>query len=404
MRVLCLHGISKDAWNRYSEKGSWYYEVIEPWFQVQPQRRPVRHRHPPARQRSSAFTRCVARYVGVYNRRLIGCRRSGAAAGVRLRPPCLASVCAASEPRRADDRPRRVHQRTARSAASGPASTSFRFRCTRSSRNGPAQKHNQCPKALALYQRLISLPLYPSLTMEQINYVADSVQEIARANARAPSGRRRRSRSRPVDADHPSSCVQHSRLLIPVVFAVLAAASVCRRVSAAFRILRFPPPRRAHLWNGIWPCRGRASCWCSALPGATAAAGATPASDDVYKLLLANIVGSVIWCALAVVLIGPGFPRSVYGIDLVLSFLATGGARLLVRSYFEAADAGGAAPRSQQRPDLWRGRRRIHAAERDPFQLVASATTCSGFSTTTAQARRETARRARCWGRAAARR
>jgi dTDP-4-amino-4,6-dideoxygalactose transaminase len=29
MRILCLHGISRDAWNRYSEKGNWYYEVIE---------------------------------------------------------------------------------------------------------------------------------------------------------------------------------------------------------------------------------------------------------------------------------------------------------------------------------------------------------------------------------------
>jgi len=47
-----------------------------------------------------------------------------------------------------------------------------------------AQKRNQCPKALALYERLISLPLYPSLEMEQLNYIADSVQEIARANAR----------------------------------------------------------------------------------------------------------------------------------------------------------------------------------------------------------------------------
>jgi dTDP-4-amino-4,6-dideoxygalactose transaminase len=28
MRTLCLHGIDKDAWNRYSEKGSWFYEVV----------------------------------------------------------------------------------------------------------------------------------------------------------------------------------------------------------------------------------------------------------------------------------------------------------------------------------------------------------------------------------------
>jgi dTDP-4-amino-4,6-dideoxygalactose transaminase len=29
MRVLSLHGISRDAWDRYTEKGNWYYEVTE---------------------------------------------------------------------------------------------------------------------------------------------------------------------------------------------------------------------------------------------------------------------------------------------------------------------------------------------------------------------------------------
>src|SRR6058998_3483475 len=28
MKILCLHGISKDAWNRYAEHGNWYYEVV----------------------------------------------------------------------------------------------------------------------------------------------------------------------------------------------------------------------------------------------------------------------------------------------------------------------------------------------------------------------------------------
>jgi dTDP-4-amino-4,6-dideoxygalactose transaminase len=32
MRILCLHGISKDAWNRYSEKGKWVYQVLESGF------------------------------------------------------------------------------------------------------------------------------------------------------------------------------------------------------------------------------------------------------------------------------------------------------------------------------------------------------------------------------------
>ena len=32
MRMMSLHGISKDAWNRYSSEGSWYYEVNLPGF------------------------------------------------------------------------------------------------------------------------------------------------------------------------------------------------------------------------------------------------------------------------------------------------------------------------------------------------------------------------------------
>src|SRR5207249_4180234 len=28
MRTLCLHGISKDAWNRYSDRGNWHYDVV----------------------------------------------------------------------------------------------------------------------------------------------------------------------------------------------------------------------------------------------------------------------------------------------------------------------------------------------------------------------------------------
>lgn len=32
MRSLRLHGISKGAWKRYSKGGSWYYEVLEPGF------------------------------------------------------------------------------------------------------------------------------------------------------------------------------------------------------------------------------------------------------------------------------------------------------------------------------------------------------------------------------------
>ena len=32
VRVMALHGISHDAWNRYRAEGSWYYEVVAPGF------------------------------------------------------------------------------------------------------------------------------------------------------------------------------------------------------------------------------------------------------------------------------------------------------------------------------------------------------------------------------------
>lgn len=32
MRIMSLHGISKDAWKRYTNEGSWYYEIIAPGY------------------------------------------------------------------------------------------------------------------------------------------------------------------------------------------------------------------------------------------------------------------------------------------------------------------------------------------------------------------------------------
>ena len=32
MRIMSLHGISKDAWKRFTADGSWYYEIIAPGY------------------------------------------------------------------------------------------------------------------------------------------------------------------------------------------------------------------------------------------------------------------------------------------------------------------------------------------------------------------------------------
>ena len=42
-----------------------------------------------------------------------------------------------------------------------------------------------CPRALDLYPRIVSLPLYPAMTAEQVQYVAQSVREILENSRRA---------------------------------------------------------------------------------------------------------------------------------------------------------------------------------------------------------------------------
>src|SRR5205814_6877263 len=32
IRVMSLHGISKNAWKRYTAEGSWYYEIMAPGY------------------------------------------------------------------------------------------------------------------------------------------------------------------------------------------------------------------------------------------------------------------------------------------------------------------------------------------------------------------------------------
>ena len=83
---------------------------------------------------------------------------------------------------------------------------------------------------------------------------------------------------------------------------------------------------------------------------------------DVYKLLLANAAGSLVWAPLAVSIIGRGFPRSIYGIEFVLSFVATTASRFLVRSYYES--------HSVSRPKRDRKRVLIYGAGAAGFALL----------------------------------
>ncbi len=182
MRVLCLHGISKDAWNRYTEKGSWYYEVTEAGFKYNlSDVQSAIGIHQLAK--IERFHALRTAYVGVYNRRLAEVEE------VEAPPACEHGRHAwhLYELRLKLDRLSISRDQFITELRQRGVGTSVHFipiPLHPFFAKWAAERRNRCPKAMALYQRMISLPLYPALTMEQIHTVTDSVKQIVHANAR----------------------------------------------------------------------------------------------------------------------------------------------------------------------------------------------------------------------------
>ena len=176
LKILCLHGISKDAWNRYSDRGNWYYEVLEPGFKynlTDIQSSIGIHQL----RKLDGFIAARARLVGMYNQLFDGvaevevppekggCRNAWHLYMLRLnldrleigRDEFIAELRARGIGTSVHFIPIPLH----------PFFDKFRHR-----------PENQCPRALELYYRLISLPLYPAMKPEQVALAARAVKDI----------------------------------------------------------------------------------------------------------------------------------------------------------------------------------------------------------------------------------
>ncbi len=182
MKVLCLHGISKDAWNRYAENGSWYYEVSECGFkynlsdilssigihQLRKQEDFVEKRTRYARFYNEVFANVPEVEIPPDS---ASDRHAWHLYSLRLNLEMLDI-----------DRAEFIRELRRRQIGASvhfipipmhPAYTSF-----------TELQRNQCPRALDLYRRLVSLPLYPAMTQEQLHRVASGVKEIVAAHRR----------------------------------------------------------------------------------------------------------------------------------------------------------------------------------------------------------------------------
>lgn len=178
LKTLSLHGISKDAWNRYSDRGNWYYEVLRPGFKYNlPDILSAIGIH--QLRKLEGFIEARTQYAQAYNRAFANveefelppnksyCRHSWHLYMLRLSLDKL-------EINR-DDFIVELKKKGIGTSVHFIPIPLHPFFAARAHR-----QENQCPRALALYPRLISLPLYPGMKESQIEYVAESVKEIVR--------------------------------------------------------------------------------------------------------------------------------------------------------------------------------------------------------------------------------
>jgi len=176
MRLLCLHGISKDAWNRYSDKGNWYYQVVACGFKYNfNDILAAIGIHQLRKQEKFLAER--TRLAAFYNRKLAEIdelelpipRGDGRHAWhlylVRLRLDRISI-----------DRAEFINQLKQRGIGASVHFIPIPMHPYFSEFAGLPE--NQCPRAAALYPRLVSLPIYPGLREEQIARVIAAVKEI----------------------------------------------------------------------------------------------------------------------------------------------------------------------------------------------------------------------------------
>jgi dTDP-4-amino-4,6-dideoxygalactose transaminase len=183
MKVLCLHGISKSAWNRYSDRGNWYYEVLASGFKYNLsdiQSAIGLHQL----RKLEGFIERRERLAEIYNQLLGGAEefeipptRSDSRHAWHLYPLRL------NLEKLTIDRAAFILALKERGVGTSVHFIPVPLHPFFAAHASLAE--NQCPRALELYPRLISMPLYPAMTDAQAEYAARAAVEIARKFRRA---------------------------------------------------------------------------------------------------------------------------------------------------------------------------------------------------------------------------
>ena len=175
-RVWALHGISRDAWRRYESTGSWFYEVVLPGFKynlsdIQAAIGLVQLRKLPAFQaRRREIARRYHEALGEFEELELPVEHSWHLYVIRLNLDRLFI-----------SRDRFIEELRMRNIG-----TSVHFipvHIHRYYRQKYGYSAEDFPVAYREYQRIVSLPLYPRMTDDDVERVIGAVAEVVEAHA-----------------------------------------------------------------------------------------------------------------------------------------------------------------------------------------------------------------------------
>jgi perosamine synthetase len=199
--VMRLHGMSKDAWKRYQQNGSWLYDVVAPGFKynlsdlhaaigiVQLEKAESLRR---ARERiAERYTRCLQELDVIS----VPCVSSDVLHAwhlyvIVLRPNALRL-----------DRDAFIEELTKRGIGCSVHFTPLHMLTYY--RDTYGYQRGQFPVAEAYYEGCISLPIYPEMTDDDVDRVIEAVTDVIGRSSRQPRSLRAKIRM-PVSASTPN--------------------------------------------------------------------------------------------------------------------------------------------------------------------------------------------------------
>jgi dTDP-4-amino-4,6-dideoxygalactose transaminase len=182
MRIMSLHGISRDAWKRYTGEGSWYYEIIAPGFKYNlTDIASAIGIH--QLRKSDQFHRRRTELAGLYTQLLDEVEELVLP---QVQPNRIHSwhlyVIRLKLARLKIDRAQFIAELQQRGIGTSVHWMPLHLHPYYRQTYGDLER--DLPTATALYPEIITLPIYPEMTETDVQYVSDSIKAIVASQLR----------------------------------------------------------------------------------------------------------------------------------------------------------------------------------------------------------------------------